>query len=270
MGTKGILHSRRLTVLGLVVLLIGFAPAILATVNIDTVAPVVFGAYPNGTSSAPQVITPSTTYEIYEILLEKAPAISEAWVEINGVRNNLVYERTVSTCYYYYTMDWTAPSTMGTTITFVWKAKDAAGNIGSYTSYAITASLNGDFYINNQKVGKDATITLNTRTLDFTFVATSSPDQISSVWVNVVGQDGDRFLTKKTSTTWGDTTWIAPADGTYTIYGYIGWSGGNSRLMSILTNTGSESSPPPTESLMYDYLKIIGGVMVIGGLIFKK
>jgi hypothetical protein len=239
----------------------------LATVTIDTIPPAIYAIFPNSPlSGSPTPLEPSKTYELLcQVDLEKPP---EVWVEIDGVRSDMAYKEMYTQYdynYYKYSITWTAPST-DATIKFVFKAKDAAGNIGSAVPVygaVVTVVPEGSFYINDKLVAKDASVTFNTRTLKFTFKATKYPDKITSVGITVVNQLGFTLAKGGDGVTWDGYSWTAPGDGTYTIYGKISVSGKEFTYLSILVNVDSFALLP--SSWPFSPLRTL--LMGVGGLL---
>ena len=266
-----------LILIGTILIMIGFAvPILVSIITINTWTPVVFSAYPNGTSTAPQVIPMSANLTIWEICY--GYTVDSAYVDITPAGSETTrvalspdYTKgfPASNYLYYYSAPWTSPSTSGTTITFVWSLENN-GLIGTYTSYAVATLVSGDFYINNQKITKDAAVTLNTRTLSFKFVATTGTSQVLSSLIEIWNSSGSDLLAQYSLTkqsdgiTWGGASWTAPSDGTYIIYGYMGYSGGNSRLLSILDTIGT---PSEEEISMWTWVQIAGAFIIVIGVI---
>jgi hypothetical protein len=233
----------------------------MAIVVVDTTPPYILSTWPSGTSTTPTPVEPSKSYTIWAIIGEYP---IEAWVEIDGVRTNLSFYAQPGPEEYDFRANWTSPGTEKT-VTFVWKAKDAAGNIGTKTTYAITAVPAGDFYINDRVVTKDATVYIPTRTLVFKFVATKGETQINRVWIEVVGHTTFDLSKQADGKTWDGRTWTAPADGEYTIYGWFRYGTQSVRGMAIEAGLNTEPvipAPFPNDA----YIAVgIGAMMTVAG-----
>ncbi len=270
MNILGLLKERPITITGFALIVVGLAgPSVFATLNIDTVPPNVCGSFPVGGQSTPTSLEPNTTYTIYLIVdHEKVP---RAWVLIDGVSKDLPTETAIYTGTYYsykYSASWTSPSSSGT-IKFEFKAKDAAGNIGSKTTYAIMGTPSGNFYINGHgPMNKESVLTLSTRDIVFKCIPTNYADQIDKVYVKISGDASVPVLdlTKGEDGNW-TANWTAPKDGSYTIYGYVCAGDFGYQMMSVTVGMPEPEFPPA--ELVLNYFPYIGVGLVAIGLITK-
>jgi len=273
----------KLALIGFVVLLIGFSPEILATVNIDTVGPNVTYTYPNGEYLHPTRLGIGTlTIELHSNSADFDWNTAYCMVTPEGRGADRVDLDTL--------VDPGPPTAKvsGTYLidyavrhTFEFWAFDYAGDPPNHThviTYGEVGDADGDFYMKDGNdpdytlVTKDATITFNHRTIYFKFVSSASKhgSEIGRVWIDVVGQTTFDLWETVADVEWDGSSWTAPADGTYEINGYLYAFGRQFRGLSILVGSGEEPTPPSPGWSTYDWLKILGVGLIVVGFIWKK
>ncbi len=266
----------KLAIVGLIVLLIGFSPEVLATVNIDTVGPRIMGYWPNGTSSTP------TSFNLNETITLRLDADMGETLKAypycditspTGQEKRVTLTNSPSAQYRYEGSFGIVED--GAYYFFRWYAEDLAGNPWTKTTYGEVGDADGDFYMKDGDdasytlVSKDSTITFNHRTLHFKFNATNHGHEIGRVWIEVVGHKTFDLSETIVDAEWDGSSWTALSDGTYTVNGYFRAFGKDYRGLGILVGAGEEPTAP-SEWSMYDWLKIIGGALIVVGLITKK
>jgi len=260
----------KLALLGFVVLLIGFSPDILATVRIDTRPPDIYFIYPGGSEATPTPLSLGTITVVLDIITTDA-AGAQCTVTPQG-HPSVGFPLTPTN-----PQHWEASYDVVYSVKhkFEFKAWDFNNNYSTATGWGEVGDADGDFYMKDGndpdyiKVTKDATVTFNHKTLYFKFKATEHGGDITRVWIEVVGQKTFDLTETVANTEWDGTSWTAPSDGTYTIYGYFSAFGRDFRNLSILVGSGVEPTPP-SEWSTYDWLKIIGGALIVVGFIVKK
>jgi len=147
---------------------------------------------------------------------------------------------------------WTVPTGDGVTYKFSWSLdlKDSAGvDYGTQTSttYGATplAQPDGTFSVNGKVASQTSGLVVLSPSLTLSFVPTKNPDKISGVTVDVL--KGSTKQTTVTLAKQSDSTYSAgytlPSYGTYTLNGYIAWSGGNPlQKMSLVATWGSNGN----------------------------
>ncbi len=259
-----------LAIIGIALLLIGFSPDILATVNIDTQDPIIQGSWPGGSSSSPSAMSPGTTYTLWAQVYESGSGLVSVQVSINsGSWRTMTYKSTLLAYTYRYETTYTTPSAPGT-IRFDWKATDRAGRTGTRTTYGTITEPTADGYINNQKVTSSSTIYLTTRNLSFKMVPTQGANLIQGGTVEISGAATAKVILSKSGDVWVGS-WTAPSDGTYKMTMYLkAFEAEHYRqIFSLLTGIGEEPTySTPEDSFLW--LKIIGVVLIVGGFIVKK
>lgn len=270
----------KIALIGVIVLFIGFSPEILATVNIDTIPPNVTYTYPNGEYLEPNIISMGTlTLELWSD--DPSFKASETYCMVQP--EGRVYEKVPMSSY---TPPGDVPAkTSGeyhvdyeTRHTFEFWAFDHAGNHTHIITYGEVGDAEGDFYMKDGNdpsytlVSKDAYIRFNHSTIYFKFVSSTAKkgDEITRVWIDVVGQTSFDLNETVANTEWDGSSWTAPNDGTYTINGYFNAFGRDFRNLSILVGSGEEPTPPSAGWSTYDWLKVIGGALIAVGLIWRK
>lgn len=272
MNLLGFVKARPIMMLGIVLILVGFAgPTVLATVHIDATPPIIETTFPSGSYSSPTILVPGRAYEIYAIANDRGSGIASATVTINGVKKTL----TRSAIPFYILFErarcriWNWPAPSSGRVTFVWTLKDYAGNVRTKTTYASSAIPAGDFYINGTKVTTSTSLTLTTRTLTLKFIATSGASSITKVRIVVAGQL-DKTKTSTTGISSYQETWTAPRDGTYTINCYFTAGGKNYQVASIMAGLNTEPEPIiPVEVDEFTWVGIAGIVLVVFGIVVK-
>ncbi len=267
----GFLKSRPVTVIGIVMIVIGFglpmAVPSLATVEIDTTDVGIKTINPAGGEDSPW---PVETGESVTLSLGATREDLDAYVSIDGSEKTLSYDRQVMYTYYY-TNEWTVPESMNGKVKLEWRCTDG-NETDTETSWIAVGAPNGEFYINNNKVNEESELKLDTKDLKFKFEATSLPSSISEIWVKVKNKSSettDVEMTATDSNTWkGD--WTAPSDGTYEISGYIYTTdGGTYQKMEIAMGIGENPESFETRGI-FNVIGFLGIALVIGGLIFRK
>lgn len=267
----------KLAMIGVVVLLIGFSPEILATVNIDTVPPNIEYVWPSGTSQS--MASPLTLGKTETLILESR----DSDININTV-TCLVWPSVLAPEDFISVGLSTGPESVGVfkgnyTIThdclhhFMFTIWDRAGNKSTMITYGEVGDADGDFYLKDGNdasytlVTKESTITFNHNTIYFKFVPTSHAEAITRVYIYI--KDVETFdLTKQADGTWNGTSRTL-SDGTYTINGYFVGYGKTFLNLSILVGSNVEPEYPTAWST-YDWLKILGGALIVVGFIWKK
>jgi len=273
------LLSRPMVVVGLLCLAVGFYPEISRTViEVDTIAPDVYAYWPRGTSGTPTSLKMSTTYEISLLVRGERGYNTQCRIDWNvdgtiDEKKNLSFKEMPTTGEYIYAADWVSPSSE-MKIKFVFYAEDDFGNPGTATSYGATCIPAGDFYIKDgndpdwTKATTETYFRANHNDISFKFVATKTPEEITKVWIEIVGVE-TKYLTKQADgVTWDGWTKTL-ADGTYTVYGYFYGMGTRYRGLSIVMGANVEPTLP-TEIRIHDWLKILGAVLVVLGVIMKR
>lgn len=270
----------KLAIIGAIVLLIGFSPEILATVNIDTVPPRIEYTYPDGTdpSEPDGAPTPLTLGETITLTL-----LSDSVDVHSGKVTCKVWPCALPSDQY--TTEYLIafrPEVYESSYTiehegkyqFYWEIYDGDNNKSEKLTWGEVGDADGDFYMKDgndpdyRLVTKDATIRFNHRTIYFKFKATEHAPDITDVWIEVYGETR-LDLTNITYDEWDGASWTALSDGSYTIYGYFSAFGRDFRNLSILVGSGEEPTPP-SEWSTYDWLKILGGALIVVGFITKK
>jgi len=277
MNPINFLKSRPITLVGIIVLIVGFSPIVLAIINIDITPPIPDRIYPYGSSSASIVITvnvplqdsatPNYPGVLWLNQANDAASVTCRIVAPDGTISTLTLSHSGYVWFKAYT-----PTQVGT-YKFTFTATDAPGNSGSTDGYAtaILAAPSGNFYINNVVVTITSNLTFTTRSLTFKYVAdSSSSNYVTAAHVTVSGVSGNINLTKQSDgVTWSGGYWNAPSDGTWTINGYVTYNGSNYQLMEFLA--GINTPPvPPTPLTTFDYLKILGVALIAIGLFLKR
>jgi len=269
----------KLAVIGFVVLLIGFAPAILATINIDTTAPDLFGLKPSGTGAEPSPLTIGT----YEPLGFATTAsdfnplsayCTVKYVEVGGTPTEDVIDMDQGQSPKDFVGEWPVPDVDGM-VEFAFELSDWAGWKGEASSFGELGEADGDFYVKDaddtawMKATETSIHTFDNPTIEFKFLAVNAGWAITNVRVDILGE-GTLYLSEGTP---GDTEWngasITLADGTYEVHGYFDAFGQTWQTMSLLIGSGEEPVPP-SEWSTYDWLKIIGVGLIVVGFIWKK
>jgi len=166
---------------------------------------------------------------------------------------------------------WTIPTGEGVTYKFTWNAKiyDKEGVLHgetSKTTYAKTPSEEPDgvFKVNGYDATEMTSLVVFSNALQFEFDATKNPDKITRVYVEVwKGSLINTVSLEKKTTSHYEGTYTLPASGTYELKGYITWSGGTFRKMSITAGWGEEEQPP----FAFGTNQLIGAIMMFFGVI---
>ena len=277
MNPINFLKSRPITLIGIIVLIVGLGPTILAIINIDTTPPIPDRIYPYGFSSAPTVVTvnvplqdsatPNYPGVLWLNQANDAVSVTCKVVAPDGTISTLTLSYSDSVWFKAYT-----PTQVGT-YKFTFTTTDASGNSGSIDGYAtaIPTAPSGNFYINNVAVTTTSNLTFTTRSLVFKYVAdSSSSNYVTAAYITVSGVSGNINLTKQSDgVTWSGGGWNAPSDGTWTINGYVTYNGSNYQLMELLGGINTPPAPP-TSFTTFDYLKILGVALIVIGLFLKR
>ena len=156
---------------------------------------------------------------------------------------------------------WRGPFTLGSTPGLLYAISYAlvTQDLGSYSGigYVETANLTGYFTINGQLATQNSFIRVSSPTLTLTYVVTSTVAGFAqsgqlSVYVNV--QTGNGTLIQKVT---------LPAEGSYTLNGFVTYGGQTAQEMSILGAYGNGEGTNTTP--LSDFYIIIG---VFGAIFF--
>jgi len=282
MNPINFLKSRPITLIGIIVLIVGFSPAVLAIVNIDTTPPTITYCYPwpvEENMNCPLTPDADGNFELYVDIISGYPVPGDV-ASVNcvitapsGTTDSVQLTYNAGSWgkdyHYFYPC---SKFTQSGYYYFKFTATDANGNSSTMTGKGGKGAPEGKFYINDIYVSQDASITLNTRTLSFKFVATKDASEITNVWINIQGRPGEGpSLSKQPDgVTWNGGTWTAPADGTYVVKGYYMSEYGESFLGLSLVSGVNEPPLPPTPWTTFDYLKILGVALIVIGLFLKR
>ena len=262
----------KIALIGLIILLIGFSPEILATFEYDMNPPAILGTYPNGSESSPTPLVLNSTitvridsdspdvniFNVY-CLIWRSSDLSTTKLMLPGTTQGR-FEASYLVEY-------------GGKYEFTFHIEDKHPNAIERTTYAEVGDADGDFYVKDgndpgwRMVTKDLTVRLNHYDTYFQFRPTKNAADITKVYIDVVGKT-TFDMTKETSGYW-QGFWRAPGDGTYTVNGYFRAFGREWQGLSILIGEG-EDPQPSTPWSTYDWLKVIGGALIAVGLIWRK
>jgi len=266
---------------GFLMILTGLGPTIqkLVTLVIDTAPPKfsLTGSYPSSDNQA----APSIISQIGQA--------SDFWVLVRDATSgiDLVYMRCVSTDgtydsgavtlskdaetfplggYNWEIWRWKAPALAADKIyKFTWEACDKVGKTASINTWGAYGDSDGVFYLNGQAVtSTDATIYLDSRTVDIKFIASKNAGAIVSITVKVLNKDGTTTLKsakldKKDSTTWETLSFYTfDSDGYYTLQGYIDMSTKSLLKMSLMQQVGE-----PSELTLFEIALVLGGLVAL-------
>jgi len=223
-------------ILGVVLPFLGIALPSLAAIVYDATPPTLNYPYPSGTSpSGATPLTPGQAITVKIVVVEDGSGISTVKCDIFKYGGSLLTTLTLSQGSpalggYEYTASWTVPNEAGVTYQFNFMAKDNSGNVAAKTSYGVVGTPDGYFTINGQQVTTSSVIYVNNPTLNIAFTATNLPEQITAIRVILKDSGGttlkDLTLPKTSESIWSGTITL-PAEGKYTISGYIVIASGN-------------------------------------------
>ena len=268
-------------IIGVLMIILGLGPTIqkLVTLVIDTRPPKfsLTGSYPSSDDqAAPSIISQIGSATDFWVLVRD---------DTSGV--DIVYMRCQSTDgsydsgavtlskdaetfplggYDWEVWRWKAPALSADKIyKFVWEASDKVGKTASIITWGCYGDADGYFLINGQKVeSTDATIYLDSRTIDVKFIGTKNSAAIVSISVRVLNKDSTTTLKsakldKKDSTTWETLGFYTfSSDGYYVLEGYLDMPTKSLLKMSIMQQIGE-----PSELTPFIVVMILGGLVAL-------
>ena len=278
---KGIIAARPITMLGIALLVVGFAgPWALTTLVVRTGSPKIAGQFPSGTSTSPTLLEPNTTYTLKASVQpvdynadDPLQTIVKVSITGTGQTLTLTYKSKAYPAFYYEYAGWASPGP-GTSLAFNWSVTDQFGATGSSVTYATTASLGeGYFTIEGQKITSTTDkVYVGKNTFNVTFTKTKDP--VTEAWFVVQDSAGNWKYTKADTvkTTFPASWSVTLADGTYDIRGYFTSYGQSVQVMSVFGGFNTEPTPffPKEEPDVFFWMKVIGAALVVVGVITRR
>lgn len=265
-----------LLVSGVLMPVLGIKIPSLATVIYDATPPAIGTTYPAGTSGAPTGLTPGGAITITAICTDNIVASTDLNVKVtvtwSGGSSGVLQmvPEVIGSIYQKHYVSWTVPNLPSTTFTFSFSATDYSGNTGTKTTYGVTGSPTGDFYINGQKVTASSVIYVSSGALNFKVTATSMQSYVADVVITVTKSTSTATLTytggqlSKSGNDYTCSYSLAWGEGTYTITSQLKDSAGNFFTLSVLTmNFGEVPILPPLPNLLeYINLLTVSGAVI--------
>jgi len=287
------MQTKRLLSIGLIAVGILIATNIIPLTSINYINIWVY-LYPGSTdSNSPDMVTQGSTLTLTAELKCYDPSLgwysepNDWYVSVNIYKGTTKIQTvTLLTSYDYlsgsdtaeFTGSWT-PGEENTLYTLVWYVDTMDSGSDSRTTYAKTPLLEPDgvFRVNGKDSSQTTVLTLIDPKLSFTFAPSKYPDKITSVNVRIIKdnvQIQSIALTKQTDGSYTGS-YTLPNYGTYVVEGYVSWSGGTLRKMSVLAIYGEEGGGNGGDGggetpFVLPQRYLIGAILIVVGAVLYR